>query len=76
MTALAIMALVNMCNYSEDIKQILKNKQGFTFISDLMKQTDEDILLNSLRLLMTYVKPKAEEQVASVKQIADIEFFL
>ena len=70
------MALVNMCNYSEDIKQILKNKQGFTFISDLMKQTDEDILLNSLRLLMTYVKPKAEEQVASVKQIADIEFFL
>lgn len=58
LTALSIMALVNMCNYNEDIQSIFRLKQGFPFIRQLMKSTDDEILLNTLRLLLTNVKPK------------------
>lgn len=62
MIAMSIMALVNMCNYNEDIKSIFRQKHGFEFIKDLLNSsTDDDIVVNTLRLLMTNVKPRADD---------------
>lgn len=55
LTALAVMAVVNMCNYSEDIKDIFLMKNGSQIINDLLDSKDEDILLNNLRLIMTLI---------------------
>ena len=54
-TALAIMAVVNMCNYTEDIKQIFLLKKGFQLVLSLMDSKDESILLNTLRLIMVLI---------------------
>ena len=61
LTALAIMALVNMCNYNDDIKSIFLLKNGFPFIRKLLKSTEDEVLVNTLRLLMTNVKPKDDD---------------
>jgi len=58
LTALSVMAIVNMCNFSEDIKDIFLQKNGFSIIVDLMNSKDEDILLNTLRLVMTLIAQK------------------
>ena len=53
--ALATIAIVNMCNESEDIKDIFLKKDGFNMIMNLMESKDEDVLLNSLRLVLTLI---------------------
>ena len=55
LTALSVMALVNLCNYSEDIKDIFLQKNGHELIMNMLKSKDEDILLNNLRLIMTLI---------------------
>ena len=55
LTALSVMAIVNMCNFSEDIKDIFLQKNGFAIVNELLNSKDEDILLNSLRLIMTLI---------------------
>jgi hypothetical protein len=55
------MAIVNMCNFSEDIKDIFLQKNGFAIIVELMNSKDEDILVNCLRLIMTLIAQKAGE---------------
>lgn len=59
--ALSIMALVNMCNYSEDIKDIFLMKNGISIIYGLLDSKNEDILLNNLRLIMTLISQKKSE---------------
>lgn len=49
------MAIVNMCNFSEDIKDIFLQKNGFLIIVDLLNSKDEEILLNCLRLIITLI---------------------
>ena len=61
LTALSIMALVNMCNYNEDMKSIFLLKNGFPFIRTLLKSTEDEVLVNALRLLMSNVKPKDDD---------------
>jgi len=61
LTALSIMSIVNMCNFSEDIKDIFLQKNGFQIIMDLLNSKDEDILLNCLRLIMTLITKKQGE---------------
>ena len=61
MTALSVMAIVNMCNYSEDIKDIFLMKNGQQILNDLLNSKDEDILLNNLRLIMTLITQKKQE---------------
>ena len=61
LTALSVMAIVNMCNFSEDIKDIFLQKNGFAIIVELMNSKDEDILVNCLRLIMTLIAQKAGE---------------
>ena len=61
LTALSVMAIVNMCNFSEDIKDIFLQKNGFSIIVELMNSKDEDILVNCLRLIMTLIAQKAGE---------------
>ena len=56
--ALSVMAIVNMCNFSEDIKDIFLQKNGFQIIMDLLDSKDEDIMLNCLRLIMTLINKK------------------
>lgn len=49
------MAIVNMCNFSEDIKDIFLQKNGFNIINSLLDCKDEEILLNTLKLIMTLI---------------------
>ena len=49
------MAMVNMCNFSEDIKDIFLQKNGFVIIVDLLNSKDEEILVNCLRLILTLI---------------------
>lgn len=58
LTALSLMAIVNMCNFSEDIKDIFLQKNGFLIIIELINSKDEDIVLNTLRLVMTLIAAK------------------
>lgn len=55
LAALSVMALVNMCNFSEDIKDIFLQKNGFNILNDLLDSKDEEILLTTLKLIMTLI---------------------
>ena len=55
LTALSLMAIVNMCNFSEDIKDIFLQKNGFLIIVELLNSKDEEILVNCLRLIITLI---------------------
>jgi hypothetical protein len=65
------MSIVNMCHYSDDIRSIFLQSQGLNIIKDLMKSTDDDVLLNGLRLLMTIVAPTVTEAATNGKWIAE-----
>ena len=58
MTALSVMSIVNMCDFSDDIKDIFLQRNGIAIIKELMESKDEDILLGALRLIMTLIAPK------------------
>lgn len=58
MTALSVMSIVNMCDFSDDIKDIFLQRNGIAIIKELMESKDEDILLSALRLIMTLIAPK------------------
>jgi len=49
------MAIVNMCNFSEDIKDIFLMKNGHQHIMNLLENKDDEIILNTLRLIMTLI---------------------
>ena len=51
LAALATSALVNLCNYSPDIKQIFFTKKGLNVILEQLLQKKEMILVNILRLI-------------------------
>ena len=51
LAALATSALVNLCNYSPDIKQIFLTKDGLNVILEYLETKKEVILLNVLRLI-------------------------
>lgn len=61
LTALSVMAIVNMCNFSEDIKDIFLQRNGIALINELLDSKDEDILINALRLIMTLIAAKQGE---------------
>ena len=52
------MSIVNMCDFSDDIKDIFLQRNGIAIIKELMESKDEDILLGALRLIMTLIAPK------------------
>jgi len=56
------MALVNMCDFSEDIKDIFLQKNGFYILKDLLKTKDEDIMIISLKFIMTLIKVNGLEK--------------
>lgn len=49
------MAICNMCNYSEDIKDIFLLKNGLGILMNLLETKDEDILLNTLKLILALI---------------------
>ena len=55
------MAIVNMCNFSEDIKDIFLSKNGSAVINDLLESKDDEILLNILKLIMSLITQKPSE---------------
>lgn len=63
------MSIVNMCNQYEDIKSIFRTNNGVPIIRELLETTDDDIMLNNLRLLMTLVNPKGEDAMQVSKDI-------
>ena len=71
LTALAVMAIVNMCNFSADIKDIFLQRNGIAIINDLMDSKDEEILMNALRLVMTLIASKKGETNMIGRQLAE-----
>jgi hypothetical protein len=71
LTALCIMAVVNMCNYSEDVKDMFIQKNGFHIIYELLESKDEDVLLNTLKLVMTLITKKAGDTTQIGRDLAD-----
>jgi hypothetical protein len=61
MTALAVMAMVNLCNFSEDMKDIFMQRNGINVVKGLLNSKHEDIVLNGLRLTMTLISKKEGE---------------
>lgn len=61
MTALSIMAIVKMCDFDEDIKDIFLQRNGIAIVNDLMESKDEEVLMNALRLIMTLIALKKGE---------------
>lgn len=55
LASLAASALVNLCNYSEDIKDIFVQKQGVNAILEYLTCKEEETLLNILRLLLALI---------------------
>ena len=60
-----------MCNFSEDIKDIFLQKNGFFIIMELLNSKDEDILLNNLRLIMTLITKKQGESSQIGREMAE-----
>ena len=54
-TVLAIMSIINMCNFTEDIKSIFLQKNGLNLIIELLDSKDDGLLLNTLRLLLVII---------------------
>ena len=52
---MATSALVNLCSYSPDIKQIFATKHGLNVILIYLKKKEEIILLNVLRLILVFI---------------------
>ncbi len=67
LASLAASALVNLCNYSDDIKDIFIQKQGLNAILEYLTCKEEDTLLNVLRLFLALINKS--EIIA--KQICD-----
>ena len=55
LAALAASALVNLCNYSEDIKEIFFQKNGLNVLLEYLSCKREIILLNVLRLIQVFI---------------------
>lgn len=80
LAALATSALVNLCNYSPDIKQIFFTKNGLDLILEYLETKKELILMNVLRLIQVFIanseqftKKIAEERdQAAVKSLLKI----
>mmetsp|Transcript_8002 Transcript_8002/g.7496 ORF Transcript_8002/g.7496 Transcript_8002/m.7496 type:complete len:256 (+) Transcript_8002:1322-2089(+) len=55
LTSLSVSALINLCQYSEDIKDIFIKKHGDSAILEYLTCKEEDTLFNVLRLMMTLI---------------------
>jgi hypothetical protein len=55
------MAIVKMCDFDEDIKDIFLQRNGIAIVNDLMESKDEEVLMNALRLIMTLIALKKGE---------------
>lgn len=72
LTALSIMAVVNMCNFSEDVKEMFLNTlNGYHIITELLESKDEDVVLNTLKLIMTLITKKQGESTQIGRDIAE-----
>ena len=70
LAALATSALVNLCNYSPDIKQIFLTKDGLNVILEYLQTKKEIILLNVLRLIQVFISNSANQEQFT-KKIAE-----
>lgn len=53
--SLAASALVNLCNYSDDIKDIFIQKKGINAVLEYLTCREEDTLLNVLKLILALI---------------------
>ena len=70
LAALATSALVNLCNFSPDIKQIFLTKDGLNVILEYLQTKKEIILLNVLRLIQVFISSSANQEQFT-KKIAE-----
>ena len=62
LAALATSALVNLCYYSPDIKQIFLAKDGLNIILEYLQTKKEMILLNILRLIQVFISNSVNQE--------------
>ncbi len=55
LASLAALALVNLCNYSEDIKDIFIQKRGISAVLEYLDSKEQDTLYNVLKLMLTLI---------------------
>lgn len=55
LAVLAASALVNLCSYSEDIKEIFFQKGGLNVLLEYLTSKLESILLCVLRLILVFI---------------------
>lgn len=70
LTALSIMAIVNMCNFSEDVKEMFLTK-GYHIIMELLESKDEDVVVNTLKLIMTLITKKPGDTTQMGRDLAE-----
>lgn len=61
LTGLSVMAIVNMCNFVDDFKDIFIQKNGQSIIMELLRSKDENIMINNLKLIMTLINQTGSE---------------
>jgi hypothetical protein len=72
LTALSIMAIVNMCNFSEDVKEMFLNTlNGYHIVCELLESKDEDVVLNTLKLIMTLITKKPGDTTQIGRDLAE-----
>ena len=52
---LGIFALVNLCSYSDDIKENFSNKDGLPLVLQLLQSKKESVLKAALRLVLVLI---------------------
>ena len=75
LTGLALMSIVNMCNFSEDIIDIYLQLDGHFHIMNLLENKDDEIILNTMRLIMTLIKKNTGDEAARGKYMVDFNDF-
>lgn len=61
LTSYSIMAIINLCNYGDNVKEIFLSKNGFQIIMQLFNSKDEEVLINTLKLVTTLIAQKQHQ---------------
>ena len=70
LSALATSALVNLCNYSDDIKEIFFQKDGLDVLLEYLGEKREIILINVLLLIRVFIS-KSETFTKKICKVND-----
>jgi len=76
---LAVSALVNLCNHSDDIKEMFYQKNGHILLVEMLTSTKDSLYIVSLlKLILSFTKDseKFSKAVSQLNQHALVKHFL